>query len=201
MIELKESYLEYIRNLINSLANFDDYETLQKLIDDLYLAYTNNTNVYIAGSGACAALAEHASCDWSKGLISSRYEFDENKRTLKVQSLTSNVANLTAYSNDISFEKGLALYYTSISESNDLVIIFTTSGNSEFLYQLAKICERKNIKCWIVYANKFDNKTDFVNVNKLYFNLDKQIHATQIAEDIFSVLCHVISIELKKRIN
>ncbi len=199
---MKQQYFQYIYNLINSLSQFDPVQLneFKRLISDIQDCYISGDTVYIAGSGACASLAEHAACDWSKGLISSRYEFEEDRKTLKVVPLTANSAVLTAYANDCGFEDSLKLYFASISEPTDMVIIFTTSGNSEFLYRLGKLCEEKKIKCWIIHANE-NGKCNDLRVNQFYIEIYGDKNTTQIAEDIFNTLSHIISIELKRLIN
>src|SRR6185437_9479013 len=50
--------------------------------------------IFVAGNGGSAAISNHLCCDWQKGVHL------EGQANLKVNSLTTNVALLTAISND-----------------------------------------------------------------------------------------------------
>src|SRR3989344_6259193 len=97
--------MEDIKNYISELKNSIDLikpEDIKKIIDILSRAYKSDKSVFIIGNGGSASTASHFACDLGKGTLERHY--DMHKKRFKVYSLTDNVALLTAYGNDLTYE-------------------------------------------------------------------------------------------------
>ena len=78
-----------------------DYKEILTITQILLEKIKKNKNIYVAGNGGSASIANHLLCDFNKGIkISSK-----NKIKPKIISLASSVETITAISNDISYEK------------------------------------------------------------------------------------------------
>lgn len=84
--------------------------------------------LFVAGNGGSAAIAEHLSCDFTKGAESG----------LSVISLTSNTSILTAIGNDLGYQNVFCkqLEYHKLNK-NDVVILISSSGNSPNIVKAA----------------------------------------------------------------
>ncbi|MCL5439123.1 MAG: SIS domain-containing protein [Patescibacteria group bacterium] len=122
--EFIDAYLCEIKRCLEAL----DKNKLELAIDMLIKAYKNDRKVFILGNGGSASTASHMACDLSKGTLQRVYDYKEKR--LKIISLTDNVALMTAFANDLSFEDIFIQQLRNLVETNDLVIALSGSGNS-----------------------------------------------------------------------
>jgi D-sedoheptulose 7-phosphate isomerase len=99
-------------------------EAMERVVGIILEAYRQNKHVYILGNGGSAATATHFACDLSKATIV------EGRARLRVTSLTDNVALLTAWANDTSYENVFAEQLCNLLNADDVVIAISASGNS-----------------------------------------------------------------------
>jgi hypothetical protein len=88
---------DYYRRFVEVLSTFDR-APMQGVLDTLVRVQKSGGTVWIAGNGGSAAIADHTVCDTTKGT------YVEGQPPLRTISLNSNVAMLTALSNDLSYE-------------------------------------------------------------------------------------------------
>jgi len=108
-------------------------------------AYRNDKKIYILGNGGGASTASHLACDLGKGTLARVY--DRNEKRLHVLSLTDNVALITAYANDISYDDIFLQQLRNLVEPEDIVIAISGSGNT------------KNVLNAVAYSKKIGAKT------------------------------------------
>jgi D-sedoheptulose 7-phosphate isomerase len=94
------------------------------VVDVIRAAHGRGGHVYIMGNGGSASTATHFACDLSKATIV------EGRSRLRVSSLTDNVALLTAWANDSSYENVFAEQIRSLVNRLDVVVAISASGNS-----------------------------------------------------------------------
>jgi D-sedoheptulose 7-phosphate isomerase len=99
-------------------------EAMERVVGIILEAYRQNKHVYILGNGGSAATATHFACDLSKATIV------EGRARLRVTSLTDNVALLTAWANDTTYENVFAEQLCNLLNPDDVVIAISASGNS-----------------------------------------------------------------------
>ncbi len=119
-----EGYLSEINRCLASL----DKEKIELVIDALVAAYKKDRKVFILGNGGAASTASHMACDLGKGTLQRVY--DNTERRFKVLSLTDNVAIMTAFANDLSFDDIFIQQLRNLVETDDVVIALSGSGNS-----------------------------------------------------------------------
>jgi len=129
----------YFRELQKALEAIPK-EKIKEIVEVMHNAYKNNKKIFILGNGGSASTASHFACDLSKGTLGRVY--DESEKRYKVISLTDNVATITAYANDVSFDDIFRYQMNGLVEKDDIVIAITGSGNSQ------------NVLRAIDYANK-----------------------------------------------
>lgn len=135
-------YLYEVKRCLETL----DKNKLELAIDMIIEAYKNNRKVFILGNGGSASTASHMSADLGKGTLQRVY--DNTERRLRVISLTDNVALMTAFANDLSFDDIFVQQLRNLVETDDLVIALSGSGNSPNVVKAikyAKACGAKTI--------------------------------------------------------
>jgi phosphoheptose isomerase len=138
-LKSKEFYLKYISEK-NSLLKKVDFKELDKIIKEIKKSIKNDNIIYSCGNGGSSSLADHLTCDFIKQT--------NNKTSLKLKSisLSSNMSLISAISNDISFDEIFSFQVEKLCKKNDILILFSVSGNSKNLIKAVKTASRKQIK-------------------------------------------------------
>lgn len=177
---------EYLEELIKCLRKLDT-DKIVAVIDVLLRAYRENKKVFILGNGGSASTASHMACDFGKGTLQRIY--DKREKRLKVISLTDNVALMTAFANDLSYEDIFIQQLRNLVDSGDVVIALSGSGNSP------------NVVKAVEYAKAFGAVTVGILGFKTGGKLGKLVDHAIIAdsnfygpnEDIQLILDHIIT--------
>lgn len=179
MIDFTSSIDEYIQKEKQALDQLDRNE-INKFINLLIEARDSSKNIFIMGNGGSAATASHYCCDFNKGVS---YKF--NKR-FKFMCLNDNIATLTAYANDVSYEMVFVEPLKNFLQPGDLVIGISGSGNS------------KNVLRAIDYANEHQAVTIGITgfsggllKQKARYSVNVGVNDMQISEDLHMMLDHL----------
>ena len=162
---------DYVHHLDKVLYSLDSNQ-----INNVVKLIKESNNVYIIGNGGSAALADHFGIDLIK--------FGKKK----AYSL-SNPALYSMLVNDYGHRHSFKWVIDKLCCKNDLIIGITTSGKSENILQALV----GNLKVKSVLITGKTGK-DIAQDMDGYIVVD-DTH-TQTLEDVFSILCHIISIRL-----
>ena len=177
----KDFYLEYI-NQKNVLLQNIDFRELNKVINLLKKCFKNKNIVYTCGNGGSSSLADHFTCDFIKQ--------SNNKTNLQVKSisLTSNFSLISAIANDINFDEIFSFQIEKLCKKNDVLFLFSVSGNSPNLIKAIKKAKKigvKTISFTGFNGGKLAKLSDF--------NLNFPIANFGIVEDCHVSLMHYLS--------
>ena len=98
--------------------------SIERVVRIVLEAYERQGHLYIMGNGGSASTATHFACDLSKATIV------EGRARLRVTSLTDNVALLTAWANDTSYQDVFAEQLANLLNPGDVVVAISASGES-----------------------------------------------------------------------
>jgi D-sedoheptulose 7-phosphate isomerase len=115
-----ETHLERVRDALQRIPITD----VERVVDVIVGAYNTNRHIYVIGNGGSASTATHFACDLSKATIVA------GRARMRVTSLTDNVALVTAWANDTSYERVFAEQLISLLDAGDVVLVVSASGNS-----------------------------------------------------------------------
>jgi D-sedoheptulose 7-phosphate isomerase len=119
----------------NSHGYFETYHSILAMMphanveqasDELYRAFLDGRKVLTFGNGGSASLASHFACDLGKGTSLD----GKSQKRFRVVSLTDNIALLTAWANDTSYEHVFAEQIRNFVEPGDIAFAISGSGNS-----------------------------------------------------------------------
>ncbi|MBU4031145.1 SIS domain-containing protein [Patescibacteria group bacterium] len=182
MKKLIENYFSEIKQTLDKILLRD----IEKFASALYDVYLKGGHIFIMGNGGSASTASHFACDLSKGVLSPKNH--KKIKRLKVTSLTDNMATITAWSNDLSYEKIFSEQLNNLSREGDAVIGISASGNSPNIIDAIKTAKKKKaITLGLAGFNggKLAKMADICITAKV----DKY----DIAEDIHLMLSHIIT--------
>src|SRR5579863_1663714 len=106
---------EYFR-LYQQVVSCLPHPVIQKVAEELQRAHTEARTVFLFGNGGSAALASHFACDLGKGTLLE----EQVQPRFRAVALTDNLALLTAWANDRSFEDVFAEQIKSLVFPGDI---------------------------------------------------------------------------------
>ena len=128
----------YINSLSSSIMN-SDMEKLHKAAMQILKTIKKDATIYVCGNGGSAAIANHYVVDFLKF-------FRENTiYKPKIFSFSNNIETITAISNDIKYKFVFKYQAENFCKKNDLIIIVSSSGNSENIIELLKFTKKNKI--------------------------------------------------------
>jgi D-sedoheptulose 7-phosphate isomerase len=182
---------KYIFDLKRSLDQLDRNK-IGKIIDVLLQGYKNGKKVFIIGNGGSASNASHLACDLGKGTLNRIY--DEKEKRFKVYSLTDNVALISAYANDLTYDDIFIEQLKNLVEEGDIVIALSGSGNSKNV--IKAIAYAKRCKAMTIGFLGFETGGKLAKMVDLSIIVKSKLYGH--CEDIQLVLDHIITMSLAK---
>lgn len=120
------------------LLNDQIINTIEQVINLLETCFTTQNKVWFCGNGGSAADAQHLAAE-----LSGRFYL--NRKGLPAEVLHGNSSYITAVANDYGFEEVYARMVEAQGQKNDVLILISTSGNSENIIRAAKKAIEKEL--------------------------------------------------------
>jgi D-sedoheptulose 7-phosphate isomerase len=108
---------------------------LERALTAMYECLRGGGKILTCGNGGSAADAQHLSAE----LVG---RFREERRALPAIALTADTALLTALGNDYGYERVFARQIEALAQPLDVLMAFSTSGNSPNVVQAAQAARR-----------------------------------------------------------
>ena len=122
-----------INQKIHDLIANVDIEKVNNISKEIIRIKDTNKKIIIAGNGGSHAIAEHISTDFSRTL---------SRPALSFSSTSMN----TCFANDYEYQNALSKYIQTFSTSGDLIILISSSGESQNMINGAKTAKNLNLK-------------------------------------------------------
>ena len=176
-----ENFFNTYLNILNSSITKMDKKRIYQAANLIEGVIKKNKTIYVCGNGGSAAIANHFICDYFKVLCM------QTKLKAKVKSLCSDFELISAISNDISYDDIFLYQAERLISNGDLLILISSSGNSNNLKKVLQYANKKKIKSIGFsgfkggYLKKFSTVPVFSNISNY-----------GISEDINHILMHLI---------
>ena len=131
--------------------------------------------VYFCGNGASATMAEHMSADWFKNGGVNTYSFSE-------------IASLTAISNDIDYSQVFSYRLERVNPKDSLIVGISSSGNSPNIVNALSTAKRKGMYTVSISGMKPDNRIRLIGDVNFYVPLDTY----GLVESAHAILLHMM---------
>ena len=161
------------KNMINSASNV------------ILAAINEGKTIFWCGNGGSASQANHLSAELIGGM------YQKKIKPFKSICLNVDTAFITAWSNDDSFDNVFVRQLEALSESGDILIGLSTSGNSSNVVKAAQFAHSNRLKVISLTGNDGGklNKNSDVNIN-IHTNSTQRIQEMHIL--IGHILCDII---------
>lgn len=188
--QFTKTYFNEIKQVLDKMS----IEEIKKIAEIIYNAYLKEKHIFIMGNGGSAATASHFACDLGKGTLSPKSK--KNIKRFKVISLTDNVAVMTAWSNDLSYDNIFSEQLKNLISKGDVVIGISASGNSPNVLNAIKLAKRH--KATTIGLAGFDGGK-LAKISDV--SIIAKVNKYDIAEDVHLMLTHIITRYFLKTIN
>lgn len=115
-----QTYMTQLQEMIAQLPT----DLIGQVVETLLVCAQQGNRVFIFGNGGSASTATHFACDLAKNTQV------PGAPRLRVIGLTDNMALMTAWANDTTFDNVFAAQLEPLVEAGDVVIGISCSGNS-----------------------------------------------------------------------
>ena len=141
-ITTNENLLKQIEDSISAKKSLENYsKEIQSSIKLISKSLSNNGKVLLCGNGGSAADAQHLAAEF---LV--RLRPDINRQPLAALTLATDISTLTACGNDYSFNDIFVRPLKAIGNKKDILIVISTSGNSQNIINVLKEAKKLKIK-------------------------------------------------------
>ena len=179
-LKFKDFLYNYITKLSDSIKN-TDIRAIEKASTKIYQTIKQKKTIYVCGNGGSAAISNHYICDYLKFLR------QHSNLKPKIISLSTNIETITAISNDFDYSQVFKYQAESLFEKNDLLIVISSSGNSDNVKEVVKYSKKKGVK--VIGFSGFDG-----GFLKKHSDISVHIDVNNygMAEDSHHILMHII---------
>ena len=130
---------DYANTLSQALLSID-WQQLHCAVSAIETVRRRGARLWVAGNGGSAAISDHLLCDWVKGT------FTTAQPPIRVHSLVSDTALLTACANDFGYEASFSRQLEMLAEPGDVVICLSSSGNSPNIIAVLRQAQTMGLK-------------------------------------------------------
>jgi D-sedoheptulose 7-phosphate isomerase len=157
----KKNFFKNFYDLINSKAKNVDFDKLLDLSSLIHATQKNSGKVIVIGNGGSAAIAGHIAIDLTKAA--------------NVRSINFNEASLlTCFSNDYGYENWADKALDFYADSNDIVILISSSGKSPNILNAAKKTKELNLP--LITLSGFSSENPLKKLGDINFWVDSSTY-------------------------
>jgi D-sedoheptulose 7-phosphate isomerase len=145
MLGTKLDVRPFLHRVSEELARIDPRE-VRGLADLIYDCYQYGRTLFICGNGGSGSNASHFCEDLGKGTLR-REDFDnDDKKRLRVISLTDNTPYILAWGNDEGFDRVFVEQLKNLACEGDALVAISGSGNSPNILRAVEWANRRGLK-------------------------------------------------------
>lgn len=166
-----ENYIKQHNLVIESLS----YQEVGNAIALIEETVKNGKRIAVCGNGGSAVAASHYITDWNKMIYS--------HTGLKFNGicLSDNIGLITAYSNDLSYDKVFSEQVKNLLDVGDLLITLSGSGNSENVIKATNVANKMKVNTLAICGydggklKQVSNKSLWIRSNDMQLCEDAQV--------------------------
>ena len=175
------------QHFVASAQSLADNQFLEPLIEQAAIAmfecFEAGGKLMICGNGGSAADAQHLSAE-----LLNRYH--RERRELPGITLTTDASTLTAIGNDYHFDEVFSKQVRALSQSNDLLMVITTSGGSNNIVEAVAAAHEKSIRCIALNGKDGGKLNPVLNENDI--NIQVKGDVTARIQEVHGLIIHCL---------
>lgn len=188
---MKETVLSSLKEIHDLIAQVSSdnilMSNIQRMAETIVKQLKNGHKVVLFGNGGSASDAQHICAEFV-----GRFETERNP--IPAISIPCNVSNLTAIGNDYGFEKVFSRQVQALVNEGDIVIGFSTSGNSQNVIEALNTAREKKAFCYGM-AGENNSKMDQCCDITLHVPSQRTARIQECHIIIGHILCECVDLE------
>lgn len=137
---MTETINRFIDEHIAAVEKFRPQVALvEQVAHEIITAFKGGHKLMTAGNGGSAADAQHMAAEFV-------VRFKINRKAMPAIALTTDTSNLTATGNDFDFESIFSRQVEALGLPGDILLVFSTSGNSQNLIAACESAKKVGVK-------------------------------------------------------
>ena len=148
--------INYKKNLLDKVKLFE--KKIDLISNKIFQKLNNGGKILICGNGGSAADSQHLAAEM---LV--RLRPNINRKPIPAISLAQDSSTLTACGNDYNFDQIFSRNLFALGNSNDILLVISTSGNSKNIINVLKASLKKKIFTVGLLGNKGGKAKKFCN--------------------------------------
>ncbi len=138
---------EYLNRCSEVFATLE-LSQIEGLSNDIYDAYENDRFVFIIGNGGSGSNSSHFCEDLGKSTLNREDFLNDDKKRLKVLSLTDNTPYILAWGNDEGFDRVFVEQLKNFASPQDVLVAISGSGNSPNILNAVEWANKHELTTW-----------------------------------------------------
>ena len=134
--EFIENYIKGLQELLSEL----DPAAINRAIMWFREAHDENRTIFTCGNGGSASISSHLVVDLLKG---ASYGYS---RRFRIIGLADSIATITAYANDVSYDRVFVEQLKNFAKPGDVLAAFSGSGNSANVLRAVEYANEAGLK-------------------------------------------------------
>lgn len=114
-------------------------ESITEAVETILSALKNGKKILLCGNGGSAADAQHIAAEFVG-------RFQRERKALPAIALTTDTSILTSVGNDFGFDIIFSRQIEALGEKDDVLLVFSTSGESRNIVKAVEVAKPKGIK-------------------------------------------------------
>ena len=166
--------------------------TISDSIDAILKSLQNDGKIIIFGNGGSAADAQHFAAEFIG-------RFEKERDAIPAISLTTDSSVITSLANDYSFDKIFERQCEALIQSNDIVFVISTSGNSLNVINGVKIAQKRNVTSIGLLGNEGGNLKDHIDI-PIIIPSNSTPRIQEVHRIILHTICQIVEDNFSKKI-
>ncbi|MEQ1636397.1 MAG: phosphoheptose isomerase [Methylococcales bacterium] len=161
---------------VNTLAGLIEFAS-QKMV----AALLNDKKILTCGNGGSAGDAQHFSSEMLN-------RFERERPALPAIALSTDTSTITSIANDYHFDDIFAKQLRALGQSGDILLAYTTSGNSGNIIKAVTAAHDKEIACIILSGKEGGALAPLLNENDIEIRVPSQ--STARIQEVHLLISH-----------
>jgi len=157
--------------------------SIESAAERMIQALTDNKKILICGNGGSASDAIHLSAE-----LLNRFEIE--RPALAAMALNTDIATLTAISNDYGYEHIYAKQIHGLGQSGDVLVVITTSGQSTNIIAAIHAAHENNIDVIAMNGKNGGNVAEILTPNDIEIRVPAQ--RTARIQEVHGLVIHCL---------
>ena len=168
---------------VNSLSYDHILESIENATSQILAMLDNSGKLLTCGNGGSSGDAQHIASEFIN-------RFEIERKSLPAVSLNSDTATLTSIANDYGYKYVFSKQINAIGNTDDILMVFTTSGNSENILEAIAAAKSKNISVLLLSGGDGGKAIKLLNDNDIKIIVPSK--RTSRIQEIHLIIIHSI---------